>query len=90
MHYHFVPKGVCARGIDFDLDENGKISNLSFRGGCAGNLQAIGKLLEGEDAEKTIGILAGNTCGPRPTSCADQLAKALRAALDGELQPVEG
>ena len=77
MHYRFIPRGVCARSAEFDLDENGKISNLSFRGGCAGNLQAIGKLLE------------GNTCGPRPTSCADQLTKGLRAALDGELQPVE-
>ncbi len=89
MHYHFMPRGVCARGIDFDLSDEGKISNLAFRGGCAGNLQAIGKLLEGADAEETIKILAGNTCGPRPTSCADQLSIALRAALDGELQPVE-
>ena len=89
MHYRFIPRGVCARSAEFDLDENGKISNLSFRGGCAGNLQAIGKLLEGADAEEVIKLLEGNTCGPRPTSCADQLTKGLRAALDGELQPVE-
>ncbi|MGI6220921.1 MAG: TIGR03905 family TSCPD domain-containing protein [Coriobacteriales bacterium] len=89
MHYRFVPKGVCPRIMEFDLSSDGKISNLSSRGGCSGNLKAISKLLEGRDAEEIIEILAGNTCGPRPTSCADQLTIGLRAALDGELQPVE-
>lgn len=72
---------VCSRKIMFDLDEENKIHNLSFIGGCNGNLKAIGKLCEGQDANQIIGILAGNTCGARPTSCADQLSLALKEAL---------
>ena len=87
QHYTFMPRGVCSRLIDFDLDDEGKIHNLSYFGGCNGNLKAIGKLLEGADAKETIGILQGNTCGRRPTSCADQLTKGLEAALDGSLAP---
>ena len=76
-HIEFVPSGVCAKVISFDLDDNGTIHNLNFLGGCPGNLKAISKLLEGAKAKEVAGILAGNTCGPRPTSCADQLSKAL-------------
>lgn len=72
---------VCSRKILFDLDEENKIHNLSFIGGCNGNLKAISKLCEGQDANQIIGILAGNTCGARPTSCADQLSLALKEAL---------
>ncbi len=71
-----IPNGVCAKLISFALD-NGKIHDLSFVGGCPGNLQAISKLLEGQDAQKAIDLLKGNTCGNKNTSCADQLAKAL-------------
>jgi uncharacterized protein (TIGR03905 family) len=83
QNYSFVPCGVCAKQISFSL-ESGKIHNLSFVNGCPGNLQAIGKLLEGEDATKAIRILKGNTCGRNSTSCADQLAIALEQALDKE------
>ena len=69
--------GVCAREIHFNLDENDCIHDLKFSGGCNGNLKAIGKLCEGEPADKIISLLKGNTCGFRGTSCADQLAKAL-------------
>lgn len=72
---------VCAKLISFDLDDNNRISNLSFKGGCNGNLKAISILVDGQDANKIITLLKGNTCGPRPTSCADQLAKALLQAL---------
>ena len=81
-HIEFVPSGVCARLISFDLSEDGKIHNLSFTGGCPGNLKAISKLLEGADANKTAEALTGNTCGPRSTSCADQLSKALAQAIE--------
>ena len=67
--------------IDYDLDENGKIHNLKFIGGCNGNLKAIGKLLEGQDAKQAADILRGNDCGGRGTSCADQLAKSIDASL---------
>ncbi len=81
-HIEFVPSGVCARLISFDLSDDGRIHNLSFMGGCSGNLKAIGKLVEGADASNIVGLLQGNTCGPRPTSCADQLTKALSQALE--------
>ena len=68
--------------IDYDLDEEGKIYNLKYRGGCNGNLKAIGRLLEGQDAKKAAYILRGNDCGGRGTSCADQLAKSLGEQLN--------
>ena len=81
-HYVYYPQGVCSRQIDFDIDDNGLIHNLTFLGGCNGNLKAISKLCEGKDAESIASILTGNTCGPRPTSCADQLSKALLEAIN--------
>ena len=74
-HITFSPKGVCSVKLDFDL-EDGKLHNVSFRGGCNGNLKAIGRLVEGKDAREVADILRGNTCGLRGTSCADQFAKA--------------
>ena len=80
MNVNFTPRGVCSRNINFDL-EDGIIKNVKFTGGCNGNLQGIGKLVEGMKAEKVIKILEGNTCGSRSTSCADQLAQALKENL---------
>lgn len=81
FHYDFRPRGVCSRAIHIDLADDGKtIENVSFEGGCNGNLKAIGKLVQGKSADEIAGILAGNTCGPRPTSCADQLSNALKQA----------
>ena len=71
-HITFSPKGVCSVKLDFDL-EDGKLHNVSFRGGCNGNLKAIGRLVEGKDAREVADILRGNTCGLRGTSCADEL-----------------
>lgn len=78
--YTYPTRGVCSQLIDFDI-EDGKLHNVKFTGGCAGNLAAIGKLVEGTDAKATADLLRGNTCGRRPTSCADQLAKAIDKAL---------
>ena len=80
-HYEYIPKMVCSRLISFDLDEENRIHNLGFLGGCNGNLKAISKLLENRPAMDAVNILKGNTCGPRPTSCADQLTLALIEAL---------
>ena len=77
----YEPKGVCARLLQFELDDENKIHNLMFVGGCNGNLKAIGRLLEGQDAAHAADILRGNDCGGRGTSCADQLAKAIDSAL---------
>ena len=79
-HQTFATRGTCARSIDFDI-EDGKLHNVSFQGGCNGNLKAIGKLVEGADAAEIAALLRGNTCGPRPTSCGDQLAQAIDRAL---------
>ncbi len=76
----FTPSGVCSRQISFDL-EDGKIYNLQFVAGCNGNLKAIGRLLEGQDAKHAAEILRGNDCAGRGTSCADQLAIAINEAL---------
>ena len=81
--YAYTPQGVCSRQISFDI-EDGKLHNVSFVGGCSGNLRAIGKLLEGASAEDTAKLLRGNLCGARNTSCADQLAIAVEAAMERE------
>lgn len=78
--YDYTPTGVCARKISFGI-EDGKLSGVSFVGGCNGNLKAISKLLEGQSAAEAVRILKGNDCNGRGTSCADQLAQAVEQAL---------
>ncbi len=80
MEHHFKTKGVCAREIHFELDEDKKVHNVRFDGGCNGNLKAIGLLVEGLSAAEVAEKLKGNKCGMRSTSCADQFAKALMEA----------
>lgn len=77
---HYAPSGVCSRGIDFEL-EDGIIKNVRFTGGCSGNTQGVAALVEGMPAEEAIRRLKGIKCGYKPTSCPDQLAKALEASL---------
>ena len=77
----FTPRGVCSRNIHVDLSDDGTtIEGVSFVGGCNGNLKAISKLVKGMTVEQVIAVLDGNTCGAKPTSCADQLCRALEAA----------
>ncbi len=83
MSYEYKTRGTCSTRINFDITD-GKLSNVVFTNGCNGNLKAISKLVEGMDAERVIEILDGNTCGMKSTSCADQLSKAVRAALDSQ------
>ncbi|MBQ7165123.1 MAG: TIGR03905 family TSCPD domain-containing protein [Clostridia bacterium] len=87
MDYVYETSGVCSMEIRFHLKDN-VVTNISFLGGCNGNLKAISKLLEGFTVEEIESKLLGNTCGRRPTSCADQLARAVRQAYDGKLNPV--
>lgn len=82
-HIEYKAEGVCARTIKFDLDDNNVITNCKFFGGCNGNLKAISKLVEGKKACEISEILKGNTCGPKTTSCADQLSIALLKAING-------
>ena len=79
MHYRYKTKNVCSSEINFDLEDN-IVRNVAFTGGCNGNLKAIGKLVEGMDADKVVELLQGNTCGCNDTSCADQLTLAIQAA----------
>lgn len=81
MTYEYKTKGVCANLIRFDLEGN-VVKNVAFNGGCNGNLKAVSKLVDGMTVEQIEGYLKGNTCGPRNTSCADQLAQAVRKAYE--------
>ena len=83
MQHTYRTKTVCAQEIHFRLDGN-VVSDIEFIGGCNGNLKAISKLLEGKTVEYIEQTLAGNTCGRKNTSCADQLALAVRAAYNEE------
>ncbi len=82
MKFTYNTKGTCSQVIEFEIND-GIIENVSFKGGCNGNLKAISKLVEGKDAKEIAETLRGNTCGPRSTSCADQLARAIDEALAG-------
>ena len=76
-HHTYSPKGVCSVQIDYDIDDEGRIHDLKYVGGCNGNLKAIGKLVEGRDAKEVADILRGNDCKGRGTSWADQLARSI-------------
>ncbi len=80
MQYEFKTRGVCSTKINFDIDDAKKIHNVKFTGGCDGNLKAIGILVEGMTADEIESKLKGNLCGYKNTSCADQLAIAVREA----------
>ena len=79
----YQTKGVCASAVSFDLVD-GKITGAKFTGGCSGNTQGVCALVEGMDAKEAIKRLSGIRCGFKPTSCPDQLAKALQEALNAE------
>lgn len=79
MRYSYKTSGVCASKIEFDIDGD-VITNVSFTGGCNGNLKAVSKLVDGFSVDQIESKLLGNPCGFRGTSCADQLAKAVRKA----------
>ena len=81
MEYTYKTQMTCSSEIHFNIDGN-VISNIKFIGGCNGNLKAISKLVDGWTVEKIEQYLLGNTCGPRPTSCADQLARGVRQAYN--------
>ena len=80
-HLDYMTEGTCSRSITIDVDENGIIRDLSFFGGCNGNLKGICRLLKGMKAEDVIARLEGTICGFRNTSCPDQIAKNLKKAL---------
>ncbi len=83
MTFEYKPQGVCARHLKFDI-EDGIVKNVKFTGGCNGNLQGIAALCEGKPVDEIINAVSGIRCGFKSTSCPDQLAKALKNALESE------
>ena len=81
MQFEYKTKGTCSQRILFEI-EDGKIFNVQFIGGCNGNLQGIGKLVQGMAAKDVIDRIEGIHCGMKPTSCPDQLARALKEAIN--------
>ena len=77
-HYAYKTEGVCSRMIDLDIDGN-TVVKVTFTGGCSGNTQGVAALVAGMDIDDAISRIEGIHCGPRPTSCPDQLAQALKA-----------
>lgn len=80
MKYQYKTSGTCSRIIEFEIND-GIVSNVAFYGGCDGNLQGIGRLVEGMAVEDVIARLKGVCCGAKSTSCPDQLAQALSQAI---------
>lgn len=73
--------GVCSRSLRYAVTDDGRVTGIRFEGGCPGNLEAVSRLVEGLPAEKVIALLEGVRCGSKPTSCPDQLARALKREL---------
>ncbi|MCQ2412153.1 MAG: TIGR03905 family TSCPD domain-containing protein [Sphaerochaetaceae bacterium] len=78
---NFTPSGICARHITIVLDDNNVVQDLAFMGGCDGNHKGLTALIKGMTADEAIQRLSGICCGPRRTSCPDQVAVALKEAL---------
>ena len=81
MQYEYKTKGTCSQRIYFEIEDE-KLHNVQFLGGCNGNLQGLGRLVEGMDIKEVIARLEGIHCGMKPTSCPDQLATALKQYID--------
>ncbi len=81
MRYSFKTSGTCTRQIDFDINDN-IITNVTFYGGCPGNLAAISRVVEGKTVEEIEELFKDIKCGSKPTSCSSQLAIAVRQAYE--------
>ena len=81
MQYEYKTKGTCSQRILFEI-EDGKVRNVQYIGGCNGNLKGIGALVDGMEVSEVINRLSGTTCGMKSTSCPDQLAQALKEAIN--------
>lgn len=78
--YTYKPKGVCSQSITYEIKDN-IVSNVSFKGGCEGNLKGLAALASGMSPLELIARLEGITCGKKTTSCPDQFAQALKSQL---------
>ena len=85
FHVDYKTKGTCSQLISFDLDGD-VVRNVSFVGGCNGNLQGVSRLVEGCTVNDIVSRLAGIKCGFKPTSCPDQLARAIQQGYEASLK----
>ena len=76
----YKTKGVCSMAIQYDIDDEQKVHNVKFIGGCSGNTQGVARLVEGMKVDDAIARMEGIRCGAKSTSCPDQLAQALKEA----------
>ncbi len=84
MKIQYIPTGTCSRMIEIDVDHQGIVTDMCISGGCNGNLQGISALCRGRKATEVAGALRGLTCGNKGTSCPDQIARAIEAAMHPE------
>ena len=77
-HISYLTKGTCSKQIDINVNDDRIIENVKFTGGCSGNTQGVAALVSGMSVDEAIKRLEGIKCGPRSTSCPDQLALALK------------
>ncbi len=80
----YKTRGTCSRGIEIDIDDNDRIAEVRFDGGCSGNTQGVASLCVGKSVDEVIDCLAGIKCGMKQTSCPDQLARALEEYRDSK------
>lgn len=85
MTYEYVPEGVCSRLFRIEIDDKGVIRHAEVVGGCHGNLQGICRLVEGRGAADVARALGGIRCGAKPTSCPDQLSRALATMVGDQV-----
>ena len=78
MTYYYKTHGTCSRAIEIEVDDEGVVQRVAFDGGCNGNTKGVAALVKGMKAEDVIARLENIRCGLKPTSCPDQLAKALK------------
>lgn len=83
MEFTYRPRGVCSQLMEIEV-EGDKIKHVKVTGGCSGNLQGISRLVEGMEINEAISRMEGIRCGFKPTSCPDQLARALKQCLEAE------
>ena len=83
MEFTYRPRGVCSQLMEIEV-EGDRIKHVKVTGGCSGNLQGISRLVEGMEIREAISRMQGIRCGFKPTSCPDQLAKALKQCLEAE------
>lgn len=86
--YEYQTEGTCSKLMKISIDEDDRVLELNVVGGCNGNLKGIASLVKGMKIDDVILRLEGIKCGPRSTSCPDQLSKALSEIKEGKLQTI--